>query len=647
MTSNKKVPARPEGPAGRWVMGLIEWAGRHRRVVSSLVYSAVAAGALALAYLTRFEFDVRVVLTPGFAQALGLLIVIRLGINHLFQLGISRWRYVGTRDAMRLLGSTTVGSVVFLSVSWSVDGLITIPRSVILLEWVFTAYVTGGVWVMYRLAFESYRVRRGSARVRILMVGAGEAGQMLVAQMLRSGAGYLPVALVDDNAFMWGTRVHGVEVVGSTSDVASVCEAVAVDEIVVGIPSATRDQLRQVIERCERTGLPVKILPGMDDVLNDNADLAQVRDVRMEDLLGRDPVRLELPEITEDLRGCTVMVTGAAGSIGSELARQIALNGPRCLVLYDQAETPLYYLELELQTLAPDVHLATLVASVTDSDALFAAFERYGPDRVFHAAAYKHVPLMEHNRRAAVLTNVLGTYLVAVCAAKASVASFVLVSTDKAVRPSSVMGATKQLAERVVLALQRKYPGTSFGAVRFGNVLGSNGSVVPLFRKQMERGEALTVTSEEVTRYFMTIPEAVQLILRASLLKAFPGHVAMLDMGKPIRILDLARDLLRLSGKPFRLGENVVITGLRPGEKLHEDLSDPDETVNLTENDRVFVVETPPGYDELPRPLATALADADAEQLLHFLVSEFPAVAGRRGGLRNPESQVRHAGTHP
>lgn len=647
MTSNEKIPARPWGQAGRGVMGLIEWAGRHRRLVSSVVYSAVAAGALALAYLARFEFDIEVVLTFGFAQALVVLIVIRLGINYLFQLGISRWRYVGTRDVMRLLAATTVGSLVFLGLTWSVAELHSVPRSVVLLEWVFSGYATGGVWVLYRLTYEAYRVRQGGARVRVLVVGAGEAAQMLVAQMLRSGAGYLPVALVDDDSFKWGTRVHGVEVVGSTSDLATIAKAVSADEIVIGIPSASRDQLRQVIERCEVAGLPVKILPGMDDVLNANADLAQLRDVRVEDLLGRDPVRLELPELKDDLRGCTVLVTGAAGSIGSELARQIAINGPTCLVLYDQAETPLYFLELELQALAPEVHLVPLVSSVTDRDAVSGAMERYSPDRVFHAAAYKHVPMMEHNRRAAVRTNLLGTYLVASCAAEAGVGSFLLVSTDKAVRPSSVMGATKQLAERVVLSLRDNYPETAFGAVRFGNVLGSNGSVIPLFRKQMESGAPLTVTSEEVTRYFMTIPEAVQLILRASLLEAFPGRVAMLDMGEPIKILDLARDLLHLSGKPFRLGENVVITGLRPGEKLHEELADPRETVHPTENDRVFLVETPPGYSDLPRALAPALASADTEQLLQVLISEFPDVAGRRTGPRNPESRVRHAGTHP
>ena len=637
MTSNEKIPARPWGQAGRGVMGLIEWAGRHRRLVSSVVYSAVAAGALALAYLARFEFDIEVVLTFGFAQALVVLIVIRLGINYLFQLGISRWRYVGTRDVMRLLAATTVGSLVFLGLTWSVAELHSVPRSVVLLEWVFSGYATGGVWVLYRLTYEAYRVRQGGARVRVLVVGAGEAAQMLVAQMLRSGAGYLPVALVDDDSFKWGTRVHGVEVVGSTSDLATIAKAVSADEIVIGIPSASRDQLRQVIERCEVAGLPVKILPGMDDVLNANADLAQLRDVRVEDLLGRDPVRLELPELKDDLRGCTVLVTGAAGSIGSELARQIAINGPTCLVLYDQAETPLYFLELELQALAPEVHLVPLVSSVTDRDAVSGAMERYSPDRVFHAAAYKHVPMMEHNPRSAALTNIVGTHIVGRLAAEGGAQTVVLVSTDKSVAPSNIMGATKQVAERVILSLQAKYPDTAFGAVRFGNVLGSNGSVIPLFRKQLERGEPLTVTHEDATRYFMTIPEAAQLILKASLLPSFQGRVAMLDMGEPVRILDLARDLIRLSGQPFRLGENVIVTGLRPGEKLHEELSAPEETVHETEERRVFLVETRAGFSDLPDELETALESADVSCVLDFLAREFPDVVGRTEGPRATE----------
>ena len=305
------------------------------------------------------------------------------------------------------------------------------------------------------------------------------------------------------------------------------------------------------------------------------------------------------------------------------MARQIAINSPRTLILYDQAETPLYYLELELLDLAPDLEIVPVVASLTDQDAVTQIFETYRPQKVYHAAAYKHVPLMEHNPRSAALTNILGTYLVGLAAARTGAEAFVLVSTDKAVRPTNVMGATKQSAERVVLHLQEQYPDTAFGAVRFGNVLGSSGSVIPLFERQLERGEPLTLTDEHITRYFMTIPEAVQLILKASLLDSFPGHVAMLDMGEPVRILDLARNMLRLSGRPFQLGENVIVTGLRPGEKMHEELSAPEETVHATEEDRVFLVETSQGFSDIPYPLRVSLENGDGVGLLDFLATEF------------------------
>ncbi len=626
--------------AGR---GGLRFARGHRRLVASVVFGIVATGSLTLAYLARFEFEASAFVGWGFAQAVAVLVAIRLGVNYAFRLGIGRWRYAGTHDFLRLLAATTVGSAFFLALTVGLTWLPSVPRSVVLLEWVFSGYATGGVWVLYRLAYESLVVRQATDRRRVLVVGAGEAGQSMVHQMLRSRIGYVPVAIVDDDPFKWGTLVHGVEVVGATKDIAEIAESCAADEIVISIPSAGAEDLRRILESCESVSLPIKILPGVDEVLGGQASLTQLREIQVEDLLGRDPVRLELPELAQAMSGTAVLVTGAAGSIGSELARQIAVNSPRCLVLYDQAETPLFYLELELKELAPDVEVVPVVASITDADAFERVIERYSPTMVFHAAAYKHVPMMEHNPRSAALTNVVGTHIVGRLAAEGGAKTVVLVSTDKSVAPSNVMGASKQVAERVILSLQARYPDTAFGAVRFGNVLGSNGSVIPLFRQQLERGEPLTVTHEDATRYFMTIPEAAQLILKASLLRSFQGHVAMLDMGEPVRILDLARDLIRLSGQPFRLGENVVITGLRPGEKLHEELSAPEEKVHATEEGRVFLVETPPGFSDLPYELDRALASADLRGVLDFLAAEFPDVvgrdiAGRSEGLRVAES---------
>ena len=596
---------------GQRIEELLAVARRYRTAVASVVYGGIAAIALSLAFLARFEFDPAVLFTHEFAVAIAFLIPIRLVVNQAYRLGMGQWRYVGNRDFVRLLGAQTTGSIAFLAITWGVDPLPAVPRSVVLLEWVFSGYGTVAVWVIYRLLHERIRVLRAGPRTRALVIGAGEAGELLVSQMIRSKMGYQPVGLIDDNPVKWGTSIHGVPVLGGAGVVKNMTARLDIEEIVIAIPSAAVDDLRRIVQECEETGLPLKILPGIDEVLSGTATLSQVRDVRIEDLLGRDPIRLELPELAADLENRVVLVTGGAGSIGSELVRQIALHKPKQLIVLDQAETPLYYLELEVLRAEPTFQFVTVVGSVTNPDTVASIIERYRPDRVFHAAAYKHVPLMETNATEAVRTNVLGTFLIAEAAARAGAEAFVLVSTDKAVRPANVMGATKQMAERVVLHLQDSFPTCSFGAVRFGNVLGSSGSVIPIFRQQLERGQPLTVTDESATRYFMTIPEAVQLILQASLLKDLRGHVAMLDMGEPVRILDLARDLLRLSGQPYRLGHNVVITGLRPGEKVHEELAGPEERVVRTSLERVFLVQMTNGFARLPRGLSQALSTKD------------------------------------
>jgi len=631
----------------RFLLRLISYAQQHRRVVAALVYTGISTASLGLAYLVRSDFNLELFFGLQFAQPLLVLLLIRLGINYLFKLGLSRWRYVGIRDFGRLLVATTIGSAIFfVLMNLGLVAFGSVPVSIVLLEWVFTGYMTGALWVIYRVAYEFTRVRQGAKQRRVLVLGAGEAAQLLIAQMLRSGAGYLPVGILDDDEAKKGTRIHGIKVLGPTKDLDGACEKLDAEEIIIGIPSATSEELRTIMKYSESVELPIKILPGMDDVLDGDSSLSQVRGLELEDLLGREPVQLALPELAESIRDQNVLVTGAAGSIGSELARQIAINSPRTLILYDQAETPLYYLELELLDLAPDLEIVPLVASVTDQDAIEQVFETHRPQKVYHAAAYKHVPLMEHNPRSAVLTNILGSYLVGLAAARAGAEAFVLVSTDKAVRPTNVMGATKQAAERVVLHLQNRYPDTAFGAVRFGNVLGSSGSVIPLFERQLEREEPLTLTDENITRYFMTIPEAVQLILKASLLDSFPGHVAMLDMGEPVRILDLARNMLRLSGRPFRLGENVIVTGLRPGEKMHEELSAPDEIVHATEEERVFLVETSEGFSEMPYPLGVSLENGDGVGLLNFLATEFfPQGRGRPVSLDGLGSNLASSGS--
>jgi FlaA1/EpsC-like NDP-sugar epimerase len=363
-------------------------------------------------------------------------------------------------------------------------------------------------------------------------------------------------------------------------------------------------ELRRIVEACEATGLKFKVLPGIAEVLAGEVRFNQVRDVRIEDLLGREPVQLTLPELAADLAGCSVLITGAAGSIGSELARQVALHGPTTLVLLDQAETDLFYLDMELRDHHPGLKIVPVVGDVVEAAALERVFEEYRPDRIFHAAAYKHVPMMECNPREAVRNNVIGTWRVAEAAGRHGVEKFVLVSTDKAVRPVSVMGASKRLAELVVLEMQEQYPETTFAAVRFGNVLGSAGSVIPIFKMQIAAGKPLTVTHPEATRYFMTIPEAVQLILQASLLPEVVGSIAMLEMGEPVRIADLARNLLELSDVRDGSGNHIVYTGLRPGERLHEELIAPNEETVPTAHAKVRIVRSNNGSG---KPLIAAL----------------------------------------
>ena len=553
---------------------------RHRQVVSFSLYGAVAAVAYTVAFLLRFEFQWQEGQTVLWLMTLPLLLAVRIASIWLLRLSTSRWRFAATEDLIRLVASTSLGSLVFYLLTWYGGISTRVPRSVIAMEWVLTTYGIAGMWLAYRLLVQHARrknLANGTPDKRVILVGAGEAAAMLVGEMRRIPLGYRPVGMVDDDPMKWGTTIHGVEVIGSLSDLAAIAQAEGAEELIIAIPSATPEQLNRIVDQCEVTELSFRLLPGIPEVLAGQARVHLLRPVRIEDLLGRAPVSLELPELALELQGRCVLVTGAAGSIGSELSWQIALNGPARLVLLDQAETPLVELSLELRERFPEMDLVPVVGDITHGHRMRQVFSRYRPFRVFHAAAYKHVPMMEENAEEAVRNNVLGTWIAARTAGETGAERFVLISSDKAVRPVNVMGATKRLAELVVMEAQERFPGTGFGAVRFGNVLGSSGSVIPIFQRQLEEGRPLTVTHPEMTRYFMTIPEAVQLVLQASLLPELRGQVAMLEMGEPVRILDLARRILRLSGSAGKVGRDIVFTGLRPGEKLHEVLVGPQE----------------------------------------------------------------------
>lgn len=587
----------------RWLYARMH---RRRTAVALFLYGLVTAGGFFLAFLLRFELSWPEAYTRTFWLTLPLLLALRLSLLTALRLGTSRWRFISTHDVVRLVAATSVGSLLFYVLSWELGFPASVPRSVIFMEWAFTGYGIAGMWLTYRVAFQQVRWverKNGGVEKRVLVVGAGEAGTVLVREMTRFPTGYRPLGFVDDDPLKWGTTVDGIEVVGSIDDLASIVEEARPDELIIAIPSTKPKELSRIVEACEETEIPFKLLPGIPQVLAGDAHLHQLRPVRIEDLLGRAPIKLELPELADELWGKCVLVTGAAGSIGSELSKQIALHNPRKLVLLDQAETPLVELDLGLRERFPHLDLHAVVRDITDPEGVESLFREHRPDQVFHAAAYKHVPMMEVNPTEAVRNNVWGTWRIASAAGEHGVAKFVLVSSDKAVRPVNVMGATKRLAELTVLECQEAHPGTGFAAVRFGNVLGSSGSVIPLFRKQLEEGKPLTVTHPEVSRYFMTIPEAVQLILQASLLPNLAGHVAMLEMGEPVRLVDLARKLLRLSGSPGRVGKEIVFTGLRPGEKLHEELTAPEEQTVATEVEKVRLVL--PGPSEPKGLLAT------------------------------------------
>lgn len=433
--------------------------------------------------------------------------------------------------------------------------------------------------------------------VKAMVVGAGSAGAIVVHELLSTDKiTYTPVCLVDDDPLKLHTKLEGVEVVGSTQDIPRIAEEYAVEEILIAMPSALKSQINRIHEVCVSTGRKVKILPGIYQFISGEAMVEKMRPVQITDLLGREQVKVNLNEILKSIEGRVALVTGGGGSIGSELCRQIATHKPKQLIIFDIYENNAYDIQQELLRNVPGLNLLVLIGSVRDSRKMENVFAKYRPEIVFNAAAHKHVPLMETSPNEAVKNNVFGTLNVARCADKYGADIFVQISTDKAVNPTNIMGATKRLCEMIVQAIGRKSKHTKFVAVRFGNVLGSNGSVIPLFRKQIEAGGPVTVTHKDIIRYFMTIPEAVSLILQAAVY-AENGQIFVLDMGEPVRIYDLAVNLIRLSGFEPGVDIKIEITGLRPGEKLYEERLMAEEGLQRTPNGLINVAQ-PILFDE-------------------------------------------------
>lgn len=441
-----------------------------------------------------------------------------------------------------------------------------------------------------RIAYRNHEVIWQSKPIVTMVVGAGAAGYMLVREMKNSKHLNRKIpCIIDDDPKKLGTYLQGIPIVGAKETIPAMAKKYDVEEIIIAIPTLKESKKKELLEICQETACKIKILPGIYQMVNEEIDVSMLKDVKIEDLLGREPIDLHLEEIAEYIGGKTILVTGGGGSIGSEICRQVALHNPKRLIIVDIYENNAYEIQLELQRKYPDLDLVTLIASVRDKKRIEEIFEEYHPDIVYHAAAHKHVPLMEDSPNEAIKNNVMGTYNVASASNKFHVRKMVLISTDKAVRPTNVMGASKRICEIIIQAFAQ-LSRTEYAAVRFGNVLGSNGSVIPIFRRQIETGGPITVTHPDIIRYFMTIPEAVSLVLQCGAY-AKGGEIFILDMGEPVKILDMAKKMIRLSGLVPGKDIEIVFTGLRSGEKLYEELLIDDKNLVKTENKRIFVAQ--------------------------------------------------------
>jgi FlaA1/EpsC-like NDP-sugar epimerase len=548
------------------------------RTLQILADVALCAVAFLLAFRLRFLDDAGGI--PDrywtlFLQSVAFVAIGKVIIFAAFGLYQKWWRYVGLRDFAGIVRAVAVSSLILVFVFAVVKPFDdSLPRSVAVIDFMFTLMLVAGARLLVRLLFErpaGAPIARGRD---VLVVGAGSGGQMVVRELqLNPNLGSAAIGFVDDDPRKRGMRMLGLKVLGSTAEIREILDETEPDEVVIAIPSAPGTLRARVVAACRERQISVRTLPTVFELLRGGVQLTkQLREVQVEDVLGRDPVHVELDRVGAYLGDRKVLVTGAGGSIGAELCRQIARVHPRLLVMLDQAESHLFQIEREMVEERHFTHVEAVLADCKEPARMLEVMQRFKPDVVFHAAAYKHVPLMEANPLEAVRNNAIATRITAETAAASDVERFVLVSTDKAVNPKTVMGASKAMAEWIVEVAGEKHPHTRFVSVRFGNVLASSGSVVPIFRRQIERGGPVTVTHPEMTRYFMTIPEAVQLVIRAGDIGAGKGEVFVLDMGEPVRIVDLAHNMIRLAGFEPETDIAIDFIGVRPGEKVHEDL---------------------------------------------------------------------------
>jgi FlaA1/EpsC-like NDP-sugar epimerase len=591
-----------------------------------------------LAIALRFDFDWSIIAVRRHRNIELLFLDLLLTPLAFYASGLYQgyWKYAGLDDLLRLVRAVAYRTVGLIVLFYAL-GFYGLSRAVVIINTVLLLLMAGTLRLVPRFHFEFFTARRRGAGRRALIIGAGDTGESLLRELKKSPhLDYNPVGFVDNDREKAGAKIHGVPVLGDRSVLERLIEEYGVREVIIAIPGASGQDIREIFEVCRRTGARFRTVPTRGQLERGAARVSQIRLVDLEDLLGRDVVDLDQQILRVGFSGQRILVTGAAGSIGRELARQIAAYDPAELILLDRNENNLFYLEAELRQAHPLLNQRVVVGDVSDRRRIEALFQESRPDNVFHAAAYKHVPLMEHNPVEAIKNNVLATRYLAEIAAESGTQRFIYVSTDKAVRPISVMGATKRLGERLVKSISRGT--TRYMSVRFGNVLGSDGSVIPTFRKQIASGGPVTVTHPEASRYFMTIPEAVQLVLMAGAMGE-GGETFLLQMGQPVRIVDLARNLIELSGLKVDQDIKVVFTGLRPGEKLHEELTSESEEALPTSNEKIMALTgvEPLGEDEwrqLERLEEVALEGRleEAITMLAILVPDYTPA----GALKSP-----------
>lgn len=557
------------------------------RIIFLMLFDSVLINlSIYISLLLRFDGQIESKFLQSFFSLIPWYTIISLGSLYLFRLYRRIWQYASLGEVFGIIKAISTSSLFVIFCIYTL-GLPYLPRSVYIISWLLMIVFIGGSRLVWRVLRDFFIHDISSISKRALIVGAGDAGAMVARELTNNRSlNLIPVGFVDDSKLKQGMTLYDIPVLGNRHQIPQIVKKHDIEEIIMAIPSASGRAVREIVDICQQTQAKLRIFQGGGDLLHDNK---RFRDIELEDLLRREPVNLNLEEIASYITGRTVLVSGAGGSIGSELCRQICEYEPENLILLEYSENNLFDIDNELKNSFPNLRIIPELSDVKDRLKIQQLFSRYSPQVVFHAAAHKHVPLMEKHPSEAIKNNILGSRNIAEMADKFKVEVFVLISTDKAVNPTSIMGATKRIAEMIIQDFNHKSK-TRFTAVRFGNVLGSRGSVIPTFEKQIEKGGPVTVTHPDMTRYFMTIPEAVQLVIQAGAMTR-GGEIFVLDMGEPVKILDLARDLIYLHGYEPNKDIKITFTGIRPGEKLYEELFNAREQMAATRHDRIFISE--------------------------------------------------------